>query len=366
MALHFNCPFCGHSQHYESAPAGGFTACPECDETLPESYQASPAGEGPAASEAVAGGGEAPVDAEFLHEPPTPEVMPTIAGGEASLPHPRRKPSYTWVWLLIGALVVLPIGACMLMLPALNASREAARRNGCLNKMRIIALALQQYEYEHGRLPPAYIADADGKPMHSWRVLILPYLEERGLYEQYDFSQPWDSENNLRVAEQIPWFYQCPSDADLSQYNHTSYMVIVGDDTFFPGSESRSMADCRDYPDSTLVVVEVADSGNGLDRTGRSPRHRNELADQRQCPAFDRQRTLRQRRYGDVRRWNGRLLALRHFAGRCRSVLDHRRGRASPAASLGLLVVAFSRGKQFNSPIQAIASPAERTGLRRK
>jgi hypothetical protein len=66
-------------------------------------------------------------------------------------------------------------------------------------------LAVANYHDVKGHYPPAYIADANGKPMHSWRVLILPYLEENELFEKYDFTQPWNSEANLRLASTSRW-----------------------------------------------------------------------------------------------------------------------------------------------------------------
>ena len=56
------------------------------------------------------------------------------------------------------------------------------------------------YEDEHGCFPPAYVADASGRPMHSWRVLILPYLDQQQLYDQYDFSEPWNGPNNQQLG----------------------------------------------------------------------------------------------------------------------------------------------------------------------
>ena len=69
--------------------------------------------------------------------------------------------------------------------------RGPARASMCKNQLMNIGLALYQYYEQYGSFPPAYIADESGKPMHSWRVLILPYLEESALYMQYDFNEPW-------------------------------------------------------------------------------------------------------------------------------------------------------------------------------
>ena len=67
------------------------------------------------------------------------------------------------------------------------------------NNLRQIALALQSYHQANGCFPPAYVADKNGKPMHSWRVLILPYLGFDDLYKAYDFTEPWDGPNNKKT-----------------------------------------------------------------------------------------------------------------------------------------------------------------------
>ena len=97
-----------------------------------------------------------------------------------------------------------------LLLPAVQAAREAARRMQCTNNLKQIALAMHNYHDVHGSFPAAYIADENGRPMHSWRVALLPYLERSDLYNQYNFNEPWDSPGNLKVAEQLPQTYRCP------------------------------------------------------------------------------------------------------------------------------------------------------------
>jgi hypothetical protein len=65
-------------------------------------------------------------------------------------------------------------------------------------------LAVANYVEEHGHYPPAFLADENGKPMHSWRVLILPYIEERELYKQYKSDEPWDGPSNRKLASRMP------------------------------------------------------------------------------------------------------------------------------------------------------------------
>jgi hypothetical protein len=81
------------------------------------------------------------------------------------------------VWVTV--LTFFGIGTVLicLLLPAVRSARGPARRAQCGNNLKQIALALLTYETVYHALPPAYTVDADGKPLHSWRTLILPYLE---------------------------------------------------------------------------------------------------------------------------------------------------------------------------------------------
>jgi hypothetical protein len=124
-----------------------------------------------------------------------------------------------------------------------------------------LALAFYHYHDTYGRYPPAYLPDANGKPMHSWRVLILPFLNESGVYEKYDFSEPWNGPNNRELADRIfHGMFQCPSGPHYMNSPVTDYVVIVGSGTPFPGGRSTSLADMRDGPENTILLAEIANS----------------------------------------------------------------------------------------------------------
>jgi len=152
---------------------------------------------------------------------------------------------------IIGLLI-----ACVL--PAFRfprGAREAGRRMSCANNLKQIALALRSYHDEFGSFPPAYTVDAAGKPLHSWRTLILPFLEQKSLYEEIDLSKPWDDPANLEAYETQIRSYQCASLAIPK--NHTNYLAILAPGGCFPPMESRTLADITDGPDHTLLVIEV-------------------------------------------------------------------------------------------------------------
>ena len=147
----------------------------------------------------------------------------------------------------------------LLLLPA-NSSYEAVRKSICSNNLKQIALALHGYHDAYGSFPPAYIADEDGRPMHSWRALILPYIEQNALYDRYDFTEPWDGPNNRKLADICLSVFNCPADHGEPS-TMTNYLAIIGPDTAWPGAQTTCLKDFADGTPNTLFVVEVADSG---------------------------------------------------------------------------------------------------------
>jgi type II secretory pathway pseudopilin PulG len=115
--------------------------------------------------------------------------------------------------VLVAALVILVIS----MEVAREESQKAARRFQCLNNLRQIALALQNYRDDFGCFPPAYVADDAGKPMHSWRVLILPYMDRKEVYSQYNFNEPWDGPTNSRLNSYVVRNTFVPASSGTSQ-----------------------------------------------------------------------------------------------------------------------------------------------------
>jgi hypothetical protein len=149
---------------------------------------------------------------------------------------------------IIGILIAL-------LLPAVRTGGgEAARRTQCNNHLKQIGIAMQNYHDIHGTFPPAYVADADGKPMHSWRVLILPYMELPDLYGGYDHCQPWDSETNREFLAQMPSTYQCPS---CQWGQNTSYVVVRGKETIFDADKPCTIDSITDGVANTILVIEA-------------------------------------------------------------------------------------------------------------
>jgi hypothetical protein len=165
---------------------------------------------------------------------------------------------------LIGGVLLLCCGVTVLpalLLPAVQSAREAARRTQCQNNLKQIGLALFNYESTYRSFPPAYVADSDGKPMHSWRVLILPFLDQQELYEAYDFSEPWDGPNNSRLLARMPAVYACPSHSIPPETTNTAYAAVFGEHCVFRGAEPVKIDQITDGSSNTLLVVEAALAG---------------------------------------------------------------------------------------------------------
>jgi hypothetical protein len=138
-------------------------------------------------------------------------------------------------------------------------SRRAIQKAMCGRNALMIQGALLDYEAAHGDFPPSYITDANGKPLQSWRVLILPYLGEKELYSQIRLEEPWNSPHNLSLANRIPEYYRCPADT-TSLGTTTNYTAVVGPLAAWHGMKAASIPMEHGYR-HTIMVVEVANSG---------------------------------------------------------------------------------------------------------
>jgi len=144
-----------------------------------------------------------------------------------------------------------------LLLPAVQKVREAAARTQSMNNLKQIALAMYNYHDANNGFPPAYRASKDGKPLLSWRVLILPYIEQDALYKEFHLDEPWDSEHNKKLIERMPKIYRSP--ASQAAPGMTNYETVRGPNTAFPGDKSIRVADITDGTSNTIMVVEVSD-----------------------------------------------------------------------------------------------------------
>jgi prepilin-type processing-associated H-X9-DG protein len=171
-------------------------------------------------------------------------------------PRPRRRSRLVEIVVVVGIILML----IALMLPAVRTAGPAAMRAQCTNNLKQIALALQNYEQAHKAFPPAYTVDANGRPLHSWRTLILPYLEQAALYRTIDLSKPWNDPANAKALETEVSVFHCP--AERTRRNTTTYLAIVAPNGFFMPRECRRLAEITDGTGSTMMVIEAGEENS--------------------------------------------------------------------------------------------------------
>lgn len=167
--------------------------------------------------------------------------------------------------LVVGIAVVLFLAA--LLFPAIQSARESARRTCCLCDLKNLGLAMWSYKESHGRFPPASYIGVPGDPSHSWRVLLLPGINEDELYRQYHFTEPWDGSSNREIAAKLRIgvsgsfpVYHCASDFQGGPLD-TSYVMIVGKGMVSTGADSASAEQINDGLSQTILVAEMSASG---------------------------------------------------------------------------------------------------------
>ena len=130
----------------------------------------------------------------------------------------------------------------------------AAARTQDANSLRQTALAFHNYESAYGKLPAPVMVSESGKK-YSWRIAILPFIEQRELYDQYDFDQEWDSPHNRRVTAQMPDVFRSSSDDQDSTY--TSWFMLTGPEGLGDGVNGSSFSDITDGTSNTALAVEA-------------------------------------------------------------------------------------------------------------
>ena len=176
---------------------------------------------------------------------------------DAELDGPMGKPRRAWKSRVakILAITAIPILLFRLSTTAYDEARVAARRAWCTSNLKQIALALSHYAEAYGALPPAHTVDANGRPLHSWRTLILPYLEESTLYQSIDLSKPWNHPVNARAHAEMPSVYRCRMVSRPT--NSTSFLAIVGPEGCFLPDRPRLKSEIMDDPRFTISLIEV-------------------------------------------------------------------------------------------------------------
>jgi hypothetical protein len=129
-------------------------------------------------------------------------------------------------------------------------------RGQCMQNLEKLAAALKAYEQDYGTLPPPALVAADGTPLLSWRVLLLPYLNRRDLYDEFRLNEPWSSTHNSALMLSMPEVFRSPAGINVTGAE-SHYSMIVGAGTLFPASGPMRLGEVRDGLNRTLLLVEI-------------------------------------------------------------------------------------------------------------
>ena len=228
MPIPFTCPHCGAQTTVSEEYAGQSGPCASCGKTI---------------------------------------TVPSFEGTSLAAAQ-RARPSAGPVIALIAVIALFGILICggifSLMVvriagvrPPLPVAAPAGAQ--CTNRLKQIGLAMHNYHDSYRHFPTAVVTDENDRPMHSWRVAILPFMDQASLYDMYDFDEPWDGPNNSVLLESSPdESYRCPDDFASGPYD-TSYMMVVGEGTLGgKPNEEVSIAGIVDGTSYTILVIEVA------------------------------------------------------------------------------------------------------------
>ena len=144
------------------------------------------------------------------------------------------------------------------MLPATQSAREAARRAQCTNNIKQIVLAMHNYHSANNSFP-SDITDKNGKPLLSWRVAILPYIEQDDLYSKFKLDEPWDSPHNKALLKEMPTTFLCPSRAKPEPFT-TTYRGFVGAGACSRRARTSASPAITDGTSNTIAVVEAKEA----------------------------------------------------------------------------------------------------------
>ncbi|MFN3149379.1 DUF1559 domain-containing protein [Bremerella sp.] len=165
------------------------------------------------------------------------------------------------LWRTIGFVVMLVV--CGGLLFPSGHGREPARRADAMNNLKQIGFAFSSKwnTDPYARIPPVAILDEKGQPLLSWRVLLLPHLGERELFEQFDLTKPWDSPENLPLVQKMPGVFASPFSRDAAKQGKTPCKAIANDNTPWNTAwptqgEKLTFRDFKDGMSNTALVVE--------------------------------------------------------------------------------------------------------------
>jgi hypothetical protein len=169
------------------------------------------------------------------------QTLPIGGVGELTL-----LPAFMWFW------------APMPLAPQVSVAALPTQTNASMNNMKQLGLGLINYHDAMASFPAAAAGQKAKQPPVSWRVLILPFVEQEALYKQYHFDEPWDSENNKKLIPLMPNVFAAPGSKKAAD-GKTNYLAVVGDDYALAKDKGRRLPEITDGTSNTIMLVEASD-----------------------------------------------------------------------------------------------------------
>jgi hypothetical protein len=226
MPIQFACPLCGKQTVVADQYAGQTGPCAACGGTI-----------------TIPRGSPEPLA-------PGPLGPPSGSGASGS------SVLFMMLALLGGGFLICCGGLAALFFVGRGSVQDRAYRNVASNNLRQIGLALHNYHDLYNTLPPAVVTDADGNPLYSGRVLLLPFMEQANLYNAFDKSKAWDSPENIWISQTAIAAFHDRSSTNPSQ-SRSDFVFVTGKGTLFDGNKAARFADVQDGLSNTIAVVET-------------------------------------------------------------------------------------------------------------
>ncbi len=161
----------------------------------------------------------------------------------------------------VGGLTILPwmwFGMESPSPPRVSVGMLPTQMISSMNNMKQLGLGLMNYHDAMNAFPAAAAGQKPKQPPVSWRVLVLPYVEQDALYKQYHFDEPWDSENNKKLIPLMPKVFSGPGSKKAAE-GKTNYLAVVGDAYALAADKGRRLPEITDGTSNTILLVEASD-----------------------------------------------------------------------------------------------------------
>jgi prepilin-type processing-associated H-X9-DG protein len=232
MPIQFSCPHCGKQTTVADQFAGQSGPCAGCGKPVTVPFSTSTAYSGPTSSSTGAAAGAGTV---------------LLVLGV----------------LLLGGLLVCGGVVALVTFPAVGKVRMAAQRMTSQNNLKQLGIAIHSYHDAYGELPPAIVKDATGKPLYSGMVLLLPFMEQDALFQQFDKSKAWNEGDNANLSKQMVPTLMNPASTD-TRSGHSDYMLVGGPNAMLSETGKSTIMNVQDGTSNTIMAIEVG-SGSSLE-----------------------------------------------------------------------------------------------------